>query len=245
MPIDDTLSRVKYEPPYPAAAPRHVQEGYPHPSSRSVAESSRAPPPPSRRVSDHEVVLPSVEPETVDLVSPPRITREQHPVHGRSGVHSEHSDVRPFKRKHPVPQPSDKYLEQFGKRSRPSLHGQELYMDPTTRQGAMHPQGQDHQRMELRPRHKANPSQEMIDLTSSSRQPPFGAADNFISPGQSYALNVADTHAYMLEATRRSTVRNDYYDQSAGARPHGYMPEHHRMCQRRPPPAHEYVPLRR
>ena len=239
MPIDDT-PRVKYEPPYRTAAPHHVQQSYSHPPPRIDTQPSRAPPPPPRRTSDHEVVLPSVEREAVDLTSPPRTVNDQRAVQGRNGAHQEHSHVQALKRTAhpPISQSNDRCLEQPSKWSRASLHEQELYTGSNSRQAAMQPRSRGYQPLETRPRHQVHPPQEVIDLTSSSRQPPLGTAGDFHARGQS-------DFACMHEVRRRPAARNDYQDQSAGARSHAYVPEHDRMYQRRPPPAHEYIPLRR
>jgi hypothetical protein len=102
--------------------------------------------------------------------------------------------------------------------------------------------------METRIRHRAQPSQEIIDLTSSPRRPPPGRASDHYITAQGYPAGGSGNHAYMPEVHRRSPpreVRKDYHEYPAGARPYAYIPESDRVYQRRPPPAHEYVPLGR
>lgn len=92
--------------------------------------------------------------------------------------------------------------------------------------------------MEPRTRHRAHPLQGTIDLTTSPRRPPIGAAGNMYTASQGYS-------AYPAERQYHTAVRNDHHDRPAGASSHAYIPEHNGMYERRPPPAHEYVPLRR
>lgn len=152
----------------------------------------------------------------------------------------EYDNVQSFKRRaYPLaPQAMDGPYEQSAKRRKPSLHEQETHSRQIPKQTAMHPHTQEYLPMEPRSRHRAYPSQETIDLTSSPRRPPFGNAGDLYTAPQGYP-------AYVPEVQYRTPVSNDYHDQPVGARPHAYMPEHDRMYERRPPPAHEYIPLRR
>lgn len=187
-----------------------------------------------------------MERETINLVSPPRTSSIQRPLHERHGIPPEYSEVHSSKHKmyHPEPQSCDGYHNQYSKRSKPSVHDQEPYTGPNHGQATMRPHTRGYESTWMRPQYKAYPSQEIIDLTSSSHQPPFGNAGDLFALTRGYHAATADKYGYVPEANR-PTVRNDYHDQTAGARPHAYIPEHDRMYQRRPPPAHEYVPLRR
>ena len=238
--MEDSPPRVQYEQPYRSAVPHRIQEGYGPPSPRVDAQSSRLPPPPSRRISDHETVLPSVERETVNLVSPPRTAGIQRLDPDQHDMAREYDNVQSFKRRAypPAPQSMDDSYGQSAKRRKPSLHEQEVYSSQPMNQRAMHPHTQEYLPMESRPRHRAHPSQETIDLTTSPRRPPVGNASDLFTAPNGYP-------AYVPERHYPTAVRNDYHERSAGARSHAYISEHDRMYERRPPPAHEYIPLRR
>lgn len=237
--MEDPPPRVQYEQSYRSAVPRRVQGGYAPPSPRVDAHSSRLPPP-SRRLSDQETVLPSVELETVDLISPPQTASNQHPEPDDYDTPRKYDNVQSFKRRAypPAPHPLDDPYGQSAKRSQPSLHEQEVYSNQITKTRAMHPHTQEYLPMEPRSRHRAHPSQETIDLTTSPRRPPIGAAGDLYTAPQGYP-------AYMPERQYHTAVRNDYHEQPVGSRSHAYIPEHDRMYERRPPPAHEYIPVRR
>jgi hypothetical protein len=238
--VEDSPPRVQYEQPYRSAVPRRVQEGYGPPSPRVDAHTSRLPPPPSRRTSDHETVLPSVERETVDLISPPRTASNQRPHPDQYDMPREYDNVQSFKRRAypPAPHPLDDPYGPSAKRRKSSLHEQEMYPNQPAKQRTMHPHTQEYLPMEPHSRHRAHPSQETIDLTTSPRRPPIGAAGDLYTAPQGYP-------AYITDRQYHAGVRHDHHERPAGARSHAYIPEHDRMYERRPPPAHEYIPLRR
>lgn len=222
-----------------------MQEDYVRSSPRVNAfdaQYSRLPLPPSRRASEQDTVLPSVEPETVDLVSPPR------PLPDRNEALREYIDHQPFKRKAfpQAPYSREGLHEQPVKRNRPSMNGHEIYEGPDLTQPPGYPHVRDHQTLEISRRHRAHPSRDIIDLTSSPRRPPPGrAGDNHVI-ARSHPSAGPNNRAYVPEARRLSPqVRNDYHKYPVGARPHAYIPESDRMYQRCPPPVHDYVPLRR
>lgn len=237
--MEDPPPRVQYEQPYRSAVPRRVQGGHAPPSPCVDARSSRLAPP-SRRLSDQETVLPSVEPETVDLVSPPRKASNQHTELDDCETPREYDNVQSFKRRSypPAPHPKDDPYGQPAKRRKPFLHEQQVYSSQITKSRAVHPHTQGYLPMEPRSRHRAHPSQETIDLTTSPRRPPTGAAGDLYTASQGYP-------AYVPERQYHTAVRSDYPEQPVGSRSHAYIPEHDRMYERRPPPAHEYVPVRR
>lgn len=191
--------------------------------------------------------MPSVERETVDLVSPPQTANDQRLISDRNDMPREYDYLQSFKRKAhpPVPQPMDRPYEQSDKRRKSSLHEQEMYSRPGPNQAGMRLHMQEYLPMETRSRHRANPSQEIIDLTSSPRRPPHDMDGDRYATVQGYPVASARNHAHVPGVHRRSPVRIDYHGQPFGARPYAYMPENDRMYQRRPPPAHEYIPLRR
>jgi hypothetical protein len=238
--VEDSPPRVQYEQLYRSAVPRRIQADYGPPSPRVDAHSSRLPPPPSRHVSDHETILPSVERETVDLISPPRTASNQRANPDQHNMPREYDNVQSFKRRAypPAPQSMDHPYGQSAKRTKPSLDEQEVHSSQPMNQRNMHRHTQEYLPMEPRTRHRAHPLQGTIDLTTSPRRPPIGAAGNMYTASQGYS-------AYPAERQYHTAVRNDHHDRPAGASSHSYIPEHNGMYERRPPPAHEYVPLRR
>ena len=138
----------------------------------------------------------------------------------------------------------DGHYSQPDKGRKPSLYEYETYPKPGPPQVVEHPQMREYHTAATRSRHKANPSQETVDLTSSPRQSAYTRAPDPYVTIQSYPARPSN-YAYAPEVTRRSPMRFDYHDQPVGSRPHDYIPETDRMYQRRPPPAHDYIPLRR
>lgn len=220
--------------------PRRMQEGYGPPSPRVDAHSSRLPPPPSRRTSDHETVLPSVERETVDLNASPRTASNHRPDPDQYDMPREFDNAQSSKHMDYPPAPRS-YVDPYGpsaRRREPALREQETYPSQVTRQSAMHPHRQEYLPMEPRSRHRAHPSQETIDLTTSPLRPSIGSANGLYSASQKYPAQFLERHNPM-------SVRNDYRERPAEARSHAYISENDRMYERRRPPAHEYIPLRR
>lgn len=191
--------------------------------------------------------MPSVERETVDLVSPPRAANEQRPISDRNDMLREYNNTQSFKRNAypPVPQSMGRNHEVIGKRRNPPLHEQHVRPGVDPNHTAMYSHTREYLPMETRSRHKAYPSQETIDLTSSPRRPPFGNDGTMPMASQVYPGAGANNHAYAPEVPRHSPVKIDYYGHPVGARPDAYVSEQDRMYQRRAPPAHQYVPLRR
>ncbi len=226
-----------------------MQEGYVHQSSCVSTLSSRPPPPLSRRTSEHETVLPSVERETVDLISPPRIANDQRPITDRNDVAREYNVKQPPKRKAypPMPPLMDRQNEQVAKRRKPSPYGQDFRSGPESKFNAVptYAHTRAYLPVESRARHSQHPPQDIIDLTSSSRQPPLDKPGELINGSHGYPAVGASSYAFAPDARRRSPVRIVNHEQNGGARANPYIPEHDRMYQRHAPPAHEYVPLRR
>ncbi|KAJ4990313.1 hypothetical protein SVAN01_04195 [Stagonosporopsis vannaccii] len=244
LPIDDGPPRVEYEPTYRTAS-RHVQDGSIQSSARVDALPNR-PPPPTTRISEQETILPSVERETVDLVSPPRCAKERRPVSDRNDMQREYSDTQLSKRKaQAVQQPINRHHEVLAPRRQSSLYEQHARPGFEPNQTAMYSHVREYRPTETRSRHKAHLSQETIDLTSSSRRPPFCNAGTLSTASQGYPAPAASSYAYAPEKPRRSPMRIDYHGHPAGSRPDAYVSDQDMLYQRRAPPAHEYVPLRR
>ena len=183
----------------------------------------------------------------MDLVSPPRAANDQRLVPDRNDMLREYNDIQSTKRKEypPVPQPTNGSYEQPDKRRKPSLYEQEVHPGTGSRPIVEHPHMREYQPTATRSRHRAHPSQEIVDLTSSPRQPPFGRAGDLYATRQSYSAAGPSNYVYASGALRRSPVRNDHHEYPVGGQLHAYIPESDRMYQRRPAPAHEYIPLRR
>lgn len=181
-----------------------------------------------------------MEREPVDGTSPPQTLNYQRPDSDRHDLPRVYDNEQCFKRGAypPPPHAMDRSYEQSAHRRKYSLHEQDAYSRQPLKQAVMHPHTQEYLPMEPRSRHRAHPSQEVIDLTCSPRRPPFGNACDLYTAPQGYPVYVPDSQ-------HRTAVRHAYHDQTAGARPHAYMPEHDRTYERRAPPAPEYIPMRR
>lgn len=101
---------------------------YVQPSSPRVSSFDRSSARP-RRPSDQDVALPSVEPETIDLTSPRRITAYQQPIQNQDVPTRPHDDVQGSKRKvssFPVGDERS-YAKPYTKRPWPPVYREEAY----------------------------------------------------------------------------------------------------------------------
>lgn len=189
------------------------------------------PPVHSRRPSDQDIVLPSVEPEAVGLPSPRR------PMPGGHSI----DDHRPLTRGYVASQaPKRKSFPSYpdarneriegSKRLRPAHYEDDL----AARNGLTQP---------LRDQFRGQP-REFIDLTSSPHRPPPPGGSYPSSP---YSREVPGPRqlAYVSTASRRSPVHvgRGAQHEVHGEPSRGYMPSSG-MYERRAPPARDYVPVR-
>ncbi|CAN9207800.1 unnamed protein product [Alternaria alternata] len=228
QPIKETRGapRSQYDPPM-HAAPRRVQEGYVQPPSPRHSAFDR-PPAHIRRPSDQDVVLPSVEPETVDLTSPHRVVASQHPVR-----HYNANAARPYNE---VPSPKRKALPSFAnggehhaepytKRLRPvyreDVHSLNYYDGPA----------EFHSSKRMAPSNgpRAPPREQVVDLTTSSYHMPTNGGRGYDVPPRSFAAADPCGHAYAPGPPHRVPVHD-----MRGAQ----------VYERRAPPNHDYIPFR-
>jgi hypothetical protein len=193
------------------------------------------------------VVLPSVEPEAVDLTSPRHIANGHfaHPVappppRGYDLLHSP-------KRKAIVsfPDGRDNYLGQDPKLPRSLYYADEL----PSRVGHMHmsrpPASNTHQPMDVRTLPRADPQRAYIDLTSSPRQPPPNRDNGYRQPVYAHAAARPGGLSYVPAASRRSPVRevrHAPYEVHSGEAPRAYRPNSG-VYERRAPPVRDFIPM--
>ncbi|KAH9882006.1 hypothetical protein J1614_001177 [Plenodomus biglobosus] len=237
QPIEETHSqaRVVYDLPPRRATSRYVHDRYvPSPVRPS---SSDRPPAHSRRPSEQDVVLPSVEREIVDLTS---VDDGQRPSRGYDHL-SGHTPVQSPKRKAYTPLSSDRPApppEQGSKRVRPVSSEERFYR-------YAHQDGPPHMlpHPPLDPR-RAPPPQ-VVNVGNPYRLPPDRG---HYMPAYSYQpAPEQDDRSYVPASARppppRET-RGAHYGAPVEALSYAYVSEP-RMYERRASlPAHDFVPLR-
>jgi hypothetical protein len=192
------------------------------------------------------VVLPSVEPEAIDLTSPRRVANGRFAHHVAPPPHRGYDLLHSPKRKaiESLPDGRDNYLGQDPKRPRSSYYENEL----PSRIGQMHmsrpPASNTHQPMDARTLPRADPHQTYIDLTSSPRQPPPNRDNGYRLPAYAPAAAGPSGISY-VPPSRRSPgheVRGAPYDVQSGERPRAYT-SNSGMYERCAPPVRDYVPM--
>jgi hypothetical protein len=223
-PYDPPRYQHQYEPSL-RTAPSYLQSFVP-----ALSEvSHRRPLARFRQPSEQDVVLPSVERETVDLTSPRRGTYCQ-PVT---------ADVHPASREQTAMQ-APKRLEAGHSRSnwpepertRSSYHQKDSGLHAGVLQSA-HPVQADKQ-----DQFRAKPPQEYIDLTSSPRRPPPTGGNGYHAPVHAHAVPASNERSYFPADPPPPPVLLPYYDPA----PHGYVPRGG-IHGRRSSPARDYILL--
>jgi hypothetical protein len=216
-----------------------MQEGYVPPSSPRVNSYDRQSAH-NRRPSDQDVVLPSVERETVDLTSSPRRVvapqrqKENHNAHYRS-----YDQVQSPKRK-AFPSYADDIGSHAGehtKRLRP-VYREEA--QARSHASAYHP----NQATNSGSRPRVPPPQQVIDLTATPHRHPTSGGNGYYAPAHSLAE--PSGHVYAAVPSRPSPVREvrgGYYEAPADGTSQSYIPDT-KLYERRAPPARDYIPLR-
>jgi hypothetical protein len=213
----------QYEPPL-RTAPSSLQSFVP-----ALPEvSCRRPVARIRHPSEQDVVLPSVERETVDLHSPRRGPHGQPvtPVHPASREQTAMQAPKRLEAGHFRPNWPE--LE----RTRSSYHQNDSGLHAGALQ-SVHPLQADKQ-----DQFRAKPPHEYIDLTSSPRRPPPIGGNGYHAPVHSHAAPASSGRSYVPTAPP-SPVLLQYYDPA----PHGYVPRGG-IHERRGSPARDYIPLR-
>ena len=192
---------------------------YVQPSSPRVSSFDRSSARP-RHPSDQDVALPSVEPETIDLTSPRRITAYQQPIQNQDVPTRPHDDLHESKRKVSSFPVGDEtyYAKPYTKRLWP-LYREEAYSH-TYQNGPS--EFHSNQRTGHYSGSRGPPPEHVVDLTASldGRGHPL--------PPRSVATAFPRGRAYLPEA-------------SAGEPSHSYVPDG-RLYERRAP-AHNYIPF--
>lgn len=226
-----------YDPP-PRAGLRYAQEGFVQSPLRS--STFDRPGAHSRRTSEQEVVLPSVEREAFDLTSPHRGREGQWPLQGTTHLSRGHMDVQ-F--------PQRKFFPSSSENKEARVEHNDKRMRPVYRDNDIAPQayqvGPPHHssylpmdpRMSMRPQ----PPRQVVDLTSSPYRPSTGVnKDQYVSV-RPHVASEPHGHAYISVPSSRSPLRETrgaYFDTQTAAAPHTHIPNQ-RMYERRAPPAHD------
>ena len=194
----------------------------------------------SRRPAEHEVILPTVEREQIDLTSPRRVdgSHQRSPGYNRllrppPQIHSPKSRAFP-----PLFDSKPMSSEQGNKRVRPVHRNEEphhyAYQDNVSH---MFPR----QAVDTR----EPPPPQFVDLTTSPYRP---LTDRVHVPPHPRMLAFEQNgHSYVPTSARPPLPREasgSYYRVPVDAPSHAYMPETRMYESRAPPPAHESIPRR-
>jgi hypothetical protein len=197
-----------------------------------------------RRVQEQEVVLPSVEPETIDLTSPRRIPASQQPVrHHHANVTRPYNGVPSPKRKSPssFANGSEPHAEQYTKRLRPvyreEMHSLNYHDGPA----------EFHSSQRIAPNNgpRAPPREQVIDLTTSPYHVPTSGGRGHNVSARSFAAADPRGHAYAPGPPHRMPaheVRGAQYDVPTVQPSRAYMHDN-RVYERRALPNHDYIPF--
>jgi hypothetical protein len=205
------------------------------------------PPALSRRSSDQDVVLPSVEPEAIDLASPRRVASGHfaHPVappppRGYDLLHSpKRKAIMSF------PDGRDNYSGPDPKRPRPLYYEDGLPSRVGHMQMSRPPVANTRPPMDVHSLPRADPQQTYIDLTSSPRQPPPNRDNGYRLPAYAHGAAGPCGISYVPATSRRSPtreVRGAMYEVHSGEAPRAYIPNSG-MYERRAPPVRDFVPM--
>ncbi|EMD95726.1 hypothetical protein COCC4DRAFT_183428 [Bipolaris maydis ATCC 48331] len=237
-PQDDSMMRYDLPPS------RRIQGMYSRPASPRFSVQER-PPTSTRRMPDHDLVLPSVERETVDLTSPPRRnTNAHHPVQDHNMLDMHYTQVQSPKRKAPntFADERDTQADQQSKRSRP-MYREELH--PRAYQGGPL---EFHSSQPMGPLHSAPrppPPEHVVDLINSPYGPPTNNVRGHYEPPRPTADVDPRGYVYAPPVTHRQPardVREPHYQVPAGAPCRTYVPNARAYDSR--DPARDYISLR-
>jgi hypothetical protein len=243
--------RNSYGPTRPENQPEHlarVTPRYTHeyvqPPPPPPSSFNRAPAPP-RRASEQDVVLPSVERETIDLTSSPR-----HIAHG----HASHHDPRPITSGYAADQPQKRKsfpafqddreirVGQDPKRLRP-VYQEDRPVLPTGPSHTSYPAHPgSYQPMESHRRLMAPPAQEYIDLTQSPRRAPYNGDNGYHMTARPRAAPASLIHMTSRRSPPRDVGGSKF--EVHAVEPHrGYVP-YSGQPDGRTPAGRDYNPVR-
>lgn len=221
----------------PRVARRPVQDGYVQPQ-RETRTFDR-PSAHSRRPSEQDVVLPSVEQEAIDLTSPRRMIHTQRPgAMSRLSSRDYTSSQQPKRKSYPsFPDDRDGLAAYDHKRPRPLYRDDSLA--PRTTMRSVHagaPQPMDH-RSQYRP-----PAQYSTDLTSSPHQSPVHGGALRPVLGHDFPVSGSSRLSQFPMSARPSPPR-EARDAYPGEPPLEYVPSSG-MYERRAAPVPYRMPVR-
>ena len=199
----------------------------------------------SRRPSEQDVVLPSVEREQVDLTSPRRHPTDQY-LHSEPRPVGDYTTMPPKRRSFPyVPDDRD-YTGPDHKRVRPTCfdEGMAHRAEHAHLSRPPPPPPSNHQSMESRTRPRAQPPQEYIDLTSSPHRPVTNGEHRYNVP-HTIADSDSRRMSYVPVPTHQVPVRDErnQYQMHPGEPPRAFNTGSG-VFAGRAPPVRDYVPLR-
>jgi hypothetical protein len=231
---------MRYDLPPPP--PRRVQEVYARATPPRFSMHER-PPTNTRRMPDQDVVLPSVEPDTVDLTSPRRNTNGPHPVQDHNTLDRHYTQVQSPKRKafdtfadERVPQ-----AEQQTKRSRP-MYREEAH-HRTYQGGPL--EFHSNQPMGSHSVPRPPPPEHVVDLTNSPYGLPTNDGRGHYAPPRPIADVDPRGYVYAPPMTHRlpaRDMRGSHYHVSAEEPSRACLPNARAYESRAP--AYDYIPLR-
>jgi hypothetical protein len=222
----------------PHATPRYVQNEY-----LPEVSSYNRPSAPSRRPSEQDVVLPSVERETVDLTSPRRVSHSRPPNIEVLRAPGGYAAIQSPKRKSfpSFVEGRDVHMES-DQRPRPLYHEDAMAPRTGVSQSARPIHASSHQHDDARSHVRVQPSREYIDLTSSPRRLPPNQDNGNRMPTYTHAHQGFSGLSYAPAASRPPAVREvggAYYESHTGGPPRDYV-HSGGMHERRAPLIHDY-----
>ncbi|KAH7069045.1 hypothetical protein BKA63DRAFT_100176 [Paraphoma chrysanthemicola] len=234
--------RLHHGPPLRAVS-RYAQKDFVQ-RSPQVSTTDR-PSAHSRRPSEQDIVLPSVERDTVDLTSPRRpLTRQSspHDPHLRSNVQA--GMASPKRKAYPPhPESRGQYVSQEAKRPRPVYYESET-APPASQMPRIVNASYLQPREAYRP--MAHPPQPVIDLTSSPHRPVYRENRSHL-PAYPRAVAESSGLSYVPVLPRRSPPRDARgpppYEVYHGEPPRPYMPNSG-MYERHAPPVRDHLSVR-
>lgn len=203
---------------------------------------------PSRRTSEQDIVLPSVEREA-DGVSSPRRAPDAPPQfrHDRNSGSISYAEVQSPKRKDfPVSMyhAEEGNHPQAAKRLKPIYDASDAYMRLAPSQPDIPRQIRDREPMDSYGRHRVQPYVETINLTSSPTRPLYGGGREVFAPAPPRMMAGPSNPSYVL-APPRGDARTVYYHVPVRESSRAYIPELDRGYERRALPPRDYaVPVR-
>lgn len=225
-PRDDSMMRYDLPPP----APRRMQEVYSRPASPRFS-THPGPPTNTRRMTDQDLVIPSVERETVDLTSLRGNTNGYHPVQNHSAL-----DRQKRKASDSFAYDREPQAEQHVKRLRP--YGEEVFP-------RIYPGGpREFRASPLMGPHsipRPPPPEHVVHLRSSPNAPPWVHGRGYYTPSRSIADVDSRGYGYAPPVPTRG-VRGPRYQVPANEPYRTYM-SNARPYGRRAS-VHEYTPSR-